>query len=267
MGRGIAYSFAVAGVDTDVVDVNHDTAIGAVAAIAQLATGAVERGRLSDDDAAAVRHRLNPCSFDDLDGRIDIIVEAVPEDPDLKVDVLRRAESLAPTMLATNTSSIPISSMAKSLTAPDRFVGLHFFNPVWSMRLIEVVVGAETSPATVAFAERTARLLDKEPIVVNDSPGFATSRLGVVLGLEAIRMVGEGVADPAVIDRAMELGYGHPMGPLRLTDLVGLDVRLSIAQQLASTLGARFSPPALLVEKVAAGELGKKTGRGFYAWS
>jgi 3-hydroxybutyryl-CoA dehydrogenase len=168
--------------------------------------------------------------------------------------------------MASNTSSISITKLASNVERRDRFVGLHFFNPPHLMKLIEIVRGERTSDATVGEVRAVAEAMGKVPIVVRDSPGFATSRLGVVIGLEAIRMLEEGVASAEDIDRAMELGYNHPMGPLRLTDLVGLDVRLGIAEYLASTLGLRFEPPQLLRSMVAEGKLGKKTGEGFYRW-
>jgi 3-hydroxybutyryl-CoA dehydrogenase len=192
----------------------------------------------------------------------------VPERADLKVAVLAAAESaLGPdAVLATNTSSLSVTELAAALRRPARFLGLHFFNPVPASRLVEVVVAPETAPEVVATARTWVRALGKTDVVVRDSPGFASSRLGVLLGLEAIRMLEEGVADAEAIDTAMELGYRHPMGPLRSTDLVGLDVRLAIAEYLASTLGDRFTPPQLLRDKVAAGELGRKTGRGFHTY-
>jgi 3-hydroxybutyryl-CoA dehydrogenase len=168
--------------------------------------------------------------------------------------------------MASNTSSISITKLAGTVERRDRFVGLHFFNPPHVMKLIEIVRGERTSDETVADVRAVAEKMGKQPIVVRDSPGFATSRLGVAIGLEAIRMLEEGVGSAEDIDRAMELGYNHPMGPLRLTDLVGLDVRLGIAEYLAGTLGPRFEPPRLLRDLVAAGKLGKKTGEGFYRW-
>jgi 3-hydroxybutyryl-CoA dehydrogenase len=190
----------------------------------------------------------------------------VPEDLDLKLSILAAAERREPAMLASNTSALSISRLAKSLRRPQSLVGLHFFNPVWSMPLLEIVRGSANPDEVVDAAHEIGRRIGKETIVVNDYPGFATSRLGVALGLEAIRMLEDGVAAAEDIDRAMVLGYRHPMGPLRLTDLVGLDVRLHIARQLADSLGARFTPPQLLIDKVAAGELGRKSGRGFFDW-
>jgi 3-hydroxybutyryl-CoA dehydrogenase len=169
-------------------------------------------------------------------------------------------------MLASNTSSISITALASHVERRDRFIGLHFFNPPHLMKLIEIVRGERTSDATVDEAREIAEKMGKTAIVVRDAPGFATSRLGVAIGLEAIRMLEEDVASAEDIDRAMELGYNHPMGPLRLTDLVGLDVRLGIAEYLSRMLGPRFDPPQLLRDKVAAGKLGRKTGEGFYKW-
>lgn len=268
MGVGIAYVLALSGARVDLVDADGDLAAAAVDRALRLVDGAVERGRLPAERAAEVRGLLHPLGgVGEADGPVDVLIEAVPERIDLKRDVLVTAErTLAPALLATNTSGISIDELAGALTAPERFLGLHFFNPVWAMALVEVVVGAATDPAA---RERALALVDrigKTPVVVADAPGFATSRLGVALGLEAIRMVEQGVAEPADIDRAMELGYRHPIGPLRLTDLVGLDVRLDIARNLAAAYGPRFDPPQLLVDLVAEGRLGKKTGQGFYEW-
>lgn len=198
----------------------------------------------------------------------ELAIEAVFEDADLKRTVLREIEIRAGpgAIVASNTSSLSIGGLAGALDRPDRFIGMHFFNPVARSSLVELVTGGETSRATVEQARAWVHLLGKEEIVVRDSPGFATSRLGVAIGLEAIRMLEEGVASAEDIDRGMVLGYRFPIGPLRLTDLVGLDVRLAIADHLERTLGERFSPPRLLREKVAAGELGKKTGQGFFTW-
>jgi 3-hydroxybutyryl-CoA dehydrogenase len=198
-----------------------------------------------------------------------LVIEAVPEDPDLKAAILADAERTYPdvAVLATNTSSLSIDGLAKSLERPERFCGMHFFNPVPRSELVEVVVGTATTAGTVDRARQWVDRLGKQSIEVRDAPGFATSRLGVCIGLEAIRMVEEGVTSVEDIDRGMVLGYKFPIGPLELTDLVGLDVRLAIADHLTATLGERFAPPQLLRDKVAAGELGKKAGQGFYDWS
>jgi 3-hydroxybutyryl-CoA dehydrogenase len=198
---------------------------------------------------------------------LDVIVEAVVENVALKQRLLVEAEAREPVVLGTNTSSISIDELATVLSAPEKFVGMHFFNPVWAMPLVEVIRGRKTSIATLAAVSDAVDFLGMEQAVINDAPGFATSRLGVLVGLEAIRMVEQGVASPADIDRAMSLGYRHPMGPLMLGDLVGLDVRLGIAEHLASVYGDRFEPPELLRSMVAEGHLGKKSGRGFYDWT
>jgi 3-hydroxybutyryl-CoA dehydrogenase len=202
-------------------------------------------------------------------GGCGLVVEAVPEDVRAKMTALQRISDAVSDgcVIATNTSSLPIAELALSVQRPARFLGMHFFNPVPASRLVEVVVGPGTDPDVTAEVLGWVRLLGKTAVVVRDSPGFASSRLGLALGLEAIRMVEEGVASPADIDTAMELGYKHPTGPLRLTDLVGLDVRLGIAEHLAGALGERFRPPQLLRDMVARGELGRKSGQGFYAWT
>ncbi|MFI6386247.1 3-hydroxyacyl-CoA dehydrogenase family protein [Nonomuraea sp. NPDC050540] len=199
---------------------------------------------------------------------VDLVVEAVPEDPKLKVEVLAEAEARAGerAVLASNTSSLSIGELAAGLDRPERLIGLHFFNPVPVQKLVEIVVTPGTPDDVLGRAQGWVELIGKTGVVVNDSPGFASSRLGVLLGLEAMRMVEEGVASPEDIDIAMELGYRHPMGPIRLGDLVGLDVRLAIAEYLHRKLGDRFEPPRILREKVAAGELGRKSGKGFYTW-
>jgi 3-hydroxybutyryl-CoA dehydrogenase len=228
---------------------------------------AVGRGKLSTADAQAARSRVAlRADLAEVADEPDVVVEAVPERVRLKRAVLAAAEARRPALLATNTSSISIADLAAGLTAPQRFLGLHFFNPVYAMPLLEVVVGPATAAETTQAAVALAGRLGKDPIVVRDQPGFATSRLGVALGLEAIRVVEDGVASPADIDKAMVLGYRHPVGPLELTDIVGLDVRLDIARTLQAAYGDRFGPPALLESMVVQGRLGKKSGHGFYHW-
>jgi len=266
MGAGIAQVLLEAGCDVVVIEADADAAERARARIVE---GLRRRkGAAAEEiDARAGRLRAVTGLAEPLD--VELVVEAIPEIPGAKLDLLAAAEKVVPpgALLATNTSSLSISDLAGALERPDRFLGMHFFNPVPLSALVELVVGEGTAPAAVDDARAWVARLGKESIEVRDSPGFATSRLGVALGLEAIRMLEEGVASAADIDQGMVLGYRHPMGPLRLTDLVGLDVRLNIAEHLAATLGPRFEPPALLREKVAAGELGKKSGRGFYDWS
>ncbi|MGH7646068.1 MAG: 3-hydroxyacyl-CoA dehydrogenase family protein, partial [Gemmatimonadales bacterium] len=270
MGHGIAYVAALAGATVALTDTRADALATARKKLEDLFDGAVARGKLTPAErrAAAGRLREEP----DLGAAVSgagVVIEAVIEELAVKRRLLAELERLAPpgALLATNTSSLSIAGIAGAVRDPACVIGLHFFNPVHVMRLVEVVRHPASPPATVDRAVAFARSLGKEPIVVNDSPGFASSRLGVVLGLEAMRMVESGVATPEDIDKAMELGYNHPMGPLRLTDLVGLDVRLAIAEYLHHELKLpHYEPPKILRDKVARGELGKKTGRGFYSW-
>jgi 3-hydroxybutyryl-CoA dehydrogenase len=269
MGRGIAYLAAVAGYDAVLFDVEQAALDAAKAAIDSTLRKGVEKGKVTAEDAAAAIERVQ--LIPELEPAVsgaDLIIEAVPESYELKTDLFAQADLFCgpDTILASNTSSISITRLAANVERRDRFVGMHFFNPPHAMKLIEIVSGERTSDTTIAQVREVAEKMGKTAIEVRDSPGFATSRLGVAIGLEAIRMLEEGVASAEDIDRAMELGYNHPMGPLRLTDLVGLDVRLGIAEYLASTLGPRFEPPQMLRDYVAQGKLGKKTGEGFYRW-
>jgi len=271
MGHGIAYAAALAECDVVLTDARADALSQAMSKIGLLLDGAVHRGKLPETDRGAVERRLHTDAV--LASAVrgaDVVIEAVVEDLAIKQRLWAEVERAAPAaaLLASNTSSLSIAAIASELTHPGRLIGMHFFNPVHVMRLVEVVThGAGSGPAANRAVE-LARRLKKEPIVVRDSPGFASSRLGVVLGLEAMRMLEQGVASAEDIDKAMELGYNHPMGPLKLTDLVGLDVRLAIAEYLHQQLGGtQYEPPRVLREKVKKGELGKKTGKGFYSWS
>jgi len=269
MGRGIAYLGAVAGYDTIIHDADPDALDAAKASVESTLRKGVEKGKVTETDAVLALDRLRVAEeLEEATRGADLIIEAVPEELDLKRNIFAQADLVCgeETILASNTSSMSITKLAGSVERRDRFVGMHFFNPPHVMKLIEIVRGERTSDDTVAQVREVAERMGKQPIVVRDTPGFATSRLGVAIGLEAIRMLEEGVASAEDIDRAMELGYNHPMGPLRLTDLVGLDVRLGIAEYLAAKLGPRFEPPALLRQMVAEGKLGKKSGRGFYEW-
>jgi len=269
MGRGIAYLSAVAGFDTVLFDAEPAALNDAKSAIGATLAKGVEKGKLTEAEArtAAEYLQLVPELEPAVSGA-DLIIEAVPESLELKKELFAQADLFCGenTILASNTSSISITQLAGTVERRDRFVGMHFFNPPHLMKLLEIVAGDRTSDDTIEQVKAVAERMGKTAIVVRDSPGFATSRLGVAIGLEAIRMLEEGVATAADIDRAMELGYNHPMGPLRLTDLVGLDVRLGIAEYLAATLGPRFEPPQLLRELVAEGKLGRKSGEGFYRW-
>jgi 3-hydroxybutyryl-CoA dehydrogenase len=247
---------------------NADSIETAAVLRANLEKGVAKGKVVAADKDAALRRLSGTTRIDEAVEGVDCVIEAVPEKLELKQQIFEDlGRRLGPdVLLGTNTSSLPITRIASVTQHPARVVGLHFFNPVHIMKLVEVVVTDRTSAETADTALALARRLGKEPIRVKDSPGFASSRLGVLLGLEAIRMLEEGVADAESIDRAMELGYRHPMGPLRSTDLVGLDVRLAIAEHLHRELGERFAPPQLLRDKVARGELGRKTGQGFHTW-
>ncbi|OZC61702.1 3-hydroxybutyryl-CoA dehydrogenase [Rhodococcus sp. 15-725-2-2b] len=267
MGAGIAQVFAALGSTVVIAE-----AADQQAALGRVETGlarAHERGKLSEDPSAILARVSTVAGPSDLHAELDLVVEAVPEIPSLKVEVLALVDKIAgpETVIASNTSSISIAELGAALSDPSRFVGMHFFNPVPASTLVEIVRAPATAADVVERVRQWVSLLGKTEVLVNDSPGFATSRLGVCLGLEAIRMLEEGVADAESIDRAMELGYKHPMGPLRSTDLVGLDVRLAIAEHLASTLGDRFTPPQLLRDMVSRGDIGRKSGRGFHDWT
>jgi len=270
MGVGIAQATAAAGWPTTLTDTRTAALDGALDRIAKTLDGAVQRGKLdaAGRDAVMGRLRTAPGIRAACEGA-DLVIEAVVEDLDAKRDVLSQGSDWAEphALLATNTSSLSIADIARDMPRPERVVGLHFFNPVHVMKLVEIVLHDASDETARADALAVVQAMGKEPIVVKDSPGFASSRLGIALGLEAMRMLEEGVASAADIDRAMELGYNHPMGPLKLTDLVGLDVRLRIAEYLHKTLGGeRFAPPAILRRLVSEGKLGKKSGHGFYDW-
>ncbi len=271
MGAGIAYAVALAGFEVCLTDSRAEVLPLALGRLNDLLAVAVKRGKLSEPERFAVsaqlraEHRFAPA----VSGA-EVVIEAVHEHLGVKQQLFGEMERAAPpdALLATNTSSLSVADIAAAVQDPGRVVGIHFFNPVHAMKLVEVVTHPRASPAAVERAVAFARALDKEPIVVQDSPGFASSRLGLALGLEAMRMLERGVASAEDIDKAMELGYNHPMGPLKLTDLVGLDVRLAIAEYLHQRLQEpQFEPPQILRDKVAKGELGKKTGKGFYSWS
>ena len=269
MGHGIAQVAAQAGYAVRLADALPGAAASGLARIRTNLDGGVERGKITADERDAALARIEtPGDVADAARGADLVIEAVPEDLALKRDLFARLAAAAPAaVLATNTSSLSIASIAAAAPRPERVVGMHFFNPVHLMKLVEVVTHAGTGAPARDAVVLAARRMGKEPIVVRDSPGFASSRLGLALGLEAMRMVEEGVATPEDIDLAMTLGYNHPVGPLRLTDLVGLDVRLAIARYLHQALGdPRFAPPAVLERMVAEGKLGKKSGQGFYAW-
>ncbi|AFZ72480.1 3-hydroxyacyl-CoA dehydrogenase family protein [Natronobacterium gregoryi] len=269
MGHGIAQVTATAGHDVVVRDIESEYVEEGITAIEDNLEGGVERDKLTREEADATLSQIEGTT--DLEAALegaDVVIEAVPEDLELKQRTLEDVEAVVDeeTIVATNTSSLSVTEIASAADHDDRVIGLHFFNPVHVMELVEIVVPEQASEATVASAHEFVADVEKTPVEVTDSPGFASSRLGVALGVEAMRMVEEGVADPRDVDTAMELGYNHPMGPIELGDVVGLDVRLDILEYLREELGERFRPPQALKRKVRAGNLGKKTGEGFYVW-
>jgi 3-hydroxybutyryl-CoA dehydrogenase len=268
MGAGIAEVCIKANMDTILTDVSQGLVDKGVARVHGSLERAVQKGKLTEDERSRALKKLTTATDHSCAKEVDLVVEAIPEIIDLKKKIFSELSLVAPTaILASNTSSLSLTEIAASSSAPANVIGLHFFNPPPVMPLLEIVRAEQTSDEVVKAADRYARRIGKTPIIVRDFPGFATSRLGIVLGMEAIRMLETGVASAEDIDRAMELGYKHPMGPLKLTDLVGLDVRLAIAEHLARELGPQFSPPPLLRRLVRAGKLGKKTGEGFYRWN
>jgi 3-hydroxybutyryl-CoA dehydrogenase len=269
MGQGIAQVAAAAGFTTRVFDAAPERAAQAIAAIGKQLDKLVEKAKITADQrSSTLAHLSSATTVAEASRDADLVVEAAPENMDLKTKILSDAKSTAKAdaILASNTSSLSLTELGARVGAGDRVVGLHFFNPPPVMELLEIVRGLSTSQETIERALAIAASMKKSPIIVNDSPGFASSRLGVILGAEAIRMLESGVASAADIDRAMELGYRHPMGPLKLTDLVGLDVRLAILDHLHKEVGEQFRAPSLLRTMVRAGKLGKKTGEGFYVW-
>lgn len=270
MGQGIAYVAAVAGFRVTITDTASDALAGPLDAIARSLRVGVKREKLSKEQHDDALSRIAAvASIEDAVAEASIVIEAVPEDLELKRGIFVDLETYASdtALLASNTSSLSISKIAAIIATPRRVVGLHFFNPVHAMKLVEIVRGELTTDATVARAKTFAAALGKTSIVVHDTPGFATSRLGVVLGLEAMRMLEQGVASAEDIDTAMQLGYNHPVGPLKLTDIVGLDVRLAIADHLHATLGGDvYRAPDVLRRLVSEGKLGRKSGEGFYRW-
>ena len=260
MGAGIAHAFATAGARVIVIENTDET----VAAARERIDASIEKSHSKGIEVpGTVVVDRDPTLLDEAL----LVVEAVPEIVELKQEVLATIAKHAPAAsTGTNTSALSIDELAAALPRPQALIGLHFFNPVPVSELVEVVVGTHTDPKLVDVAKEWVTGLGKTAITVKDSPGFASSRLGVALALEAMRMVEDGVASASDIDRAMTLGYRHPAGPLKTTDIVGLDVRLGIAEHLAAEIGERFAPPQILKDKVAAGELGRKTGQGFYTW-
>jgi 3-hydroxybutyryl-CoA dehydrogenase len=270
MGHGIAQVAAAAGFRVLLNDVDREALARGVRSIEGNLDKGIRLGKLTENERDQTLQHIHGTTKLEECATADLIVEAAPEKLDLKQNILRQLETVSdhPFIFASNTSSLSITEIASPSQRPEAVVGMHFFNPVHLMRLVEIVVGKQTSDETVQAVRDVGRKMRKEPIVVKDVPGFASSRLGVALGLEAMRMVEQGVASARDIDTAMELGYNHPMGPLKLTDLIGLDVRLSIAEYLHRELGSEaFRPPEVLRRMVSEGKLGRKTGQGFYDWT
>ena len=269
MGHGIAQVAAFAGYRVILRDVEREALARGVRSIEHNLDKGIQLGKLTDEDRDMTLQRIRGATQLTETVGADLFIEAAPEVLEIKQNILHEVEAIArqPFIFASNTSSLSITEIARASSHPERVVGMHFFNPVHIMRLLEIVKGEETSDETVEVALEVGRRMKKEPITVKDVPGFASSRLGVALGLEAMRMVEQNVASAKDIDTAMELGYNHPVGPLRLTDLVGLDVRLKIAEYLHTALGEEtFRPPEILRRMVSEGKLGKKSGEGFYKW-
>jgi 3-hydroxybutyryl-CoA dehydrogenase len=269
MGTGIAHGFAVAGHAVALVDVSAAALDKARAAIAGIVEGGVKIGKMAEADAAAALARLTTGT--DLAAACTgaaLVVETATERLDIKLDILRTADAAMPgdAVLATNTSALSITELAAATADPGRVVGMHFFNPVHKMKLVEIIRGMETRPAVIAAAQGYATALGKTFITVNEAPGFTTSRMSALMGNEAMRMLAEGVASAEDIDTAMRMAFNHPMGPLELGDLTGWDTRLKVLHYLAGTLGDRFRPVPLIEKMVAAGRTGRKSGRGVYAY-
>ncbi|MCW4464049.1 3-hydroxyacyl-CoA dehydrogenase family protein [Glutamicibacter sp. MNS18] len=267
MGAGIAHAFLISGATVRVIERDDSSAAAARERVVASVDKSLARGGITETREQLLERFSVGTDYQHF-AACQLVIEAVPEIWDLKVSSLQAVEKVlgAQAVLASNTSSLSVSGLAGELVRPERFLGLHFFNPVPASTLIEVVIGQQTDTVLVDAARAWVRHLGKTAVVVNDAPGFASSRLGVAIALEAMRMVEEGVASAEDIDNAMVLGYKHPTGPLKTTDIVGLDVRLGIAEYLHEELGERFAPPQILKDLVAQGKLGRKTGQGFYTW-
>lgn len=267
MGVGIAYVFAVAGWQVYVVEPDTQRSVTMQQTLQTAAAGGLKRGKLTPAQAEHASEGVQRLALvQDLPRFLDLVIESIPERLDLKTKVLAEVAQRQPRLMASNTSALSISELAKSVIDPSHFLGMHFFNPVWSLPMVELIRGDQTSEEALAMAREFAQSTGKTTITVRDVPGFATSRLDLIASLEAMRMLEDGVASAEDIDHALVTAYRHPMGPLRLSDIVGLDVRLDIARHLCQALGPRYAPPRILEEMVAKGHLGQKTGQGFFAW-
>ena len=269
MGHGIAHAAMVAGYDTSLFDVSEEMLDRGRSAIDAIVAKGIELGRLTADDAGAMRQRLTAATeIAQVLRNADFVIEAAPERIDIKLTLFADVERFAPAhaVVTSNTSALSITEMAATLSNPSRAAGMHFFNPVHKMKLVEIVRALESAPSTIAAVEEVAARMGKETVVVRESPGFITTRVNASLGNEAFYMLMEGVASPQDIDKALKLGLNHPMGPFELVDLVGLDTRLSILEYLHRSMGEKYRPCPLLTQYVKAGRLGRKVGRGVYEY-
>lgn len=269
MGHGIAYASAAGGCDTTLYDVSPDALARARSAIETIARQSVDLGKMTRSDADAVLSRVHTSSqLAEATGEADLVIEAAPERLDIKISLLAEIESCVPAgaLIATNTSALSITEMAGSMRDPRRVAGMHFFNPVHKMKLVEIVQALESAPETLDAMKEVASRMGKETVMVRESPGFVTSRVNATIGNEAFFMLQEGVASARDIDKALKRGLNHPMGPFELVDLVGLDTRLSVLQFLHRSLGEKYRPCPLLAQYVQAGRLGRKAGRGVYEY-
>jgi len=267
MGVGIAYVSAMAGGSVTVVEPDEARAITMRQTVADAVASAITRGKLDAARGDALIARITRiANVDEIPEGLDIVIETVPERLELKLDILAHVAARGPKLIGSNTSAMSIDRLAQALPDPMIFLGMHFFNPVWSLPLVELIRGRQTAEATLDTARLFVTWLGKQSLTVRDVPGFATSRLDLIASLEAMRMLESGVASAEDIDRAAVLAYRHPVGPLRLSDIVGLDVRLDIAHTLEAAHGERFAPPQILIDMVAAGKHGQKSGEGFFVW-
>lgn len=268
MGVGIVYVFAAAGWNVWVVEPDDMRAQSMQKTLEDTASAGLKRGKLDESGVKRITTAVQRLqSSEQLPLGLDLVIETVPERMDIKRTVLAQIDARLPSIIASNTSAMSINELAQCVKDPSCFLGMHFFNPVWSLAMVELIRGDATSDKTLSDAKNYAASIGKTSITVRDVPGFATSRLDLIASLEAMRMLEDGVASAEDIDNAMLIAYRHPMGPLRLSDIVGLDVRLDIARQLSMTLGDRYAPPKILEDMVARGELGRKSGLGFFKWT
>jgi len=267
MGVGIVYVFAAADWNVWVVEPDDVRSQSMQSTLVQTAQAGLKRGKLNEHRVSHITSGVQRLrNINELPMGLDLVIETVPERLPLKREVLGQIDARLPSIIASNTSALSIDELATCVKDSGSFLGMHFFNPVWSLAMVELIRGKDTSEATLTVARKIADSIGKTSITVKDVPGFATSRLDLIASLEAMRMLQDGVASAEDIDNAMLIAYRHPMGPLRLSDVVGLDVRLDIAKQLSHTLGDRYTPPQILIDMVARGELGRKSGKGFFDW-